>query len=278
MTRLENAAIEDDATLLSRNKAVTTREDAAYLREKTVCLREEAVNLREEAAQAREDEIDARERAVTARERIMRAADTVEAIPCDQSSNSQTSAAQLGVAFTEIHQSADHVHPKNAQLHHLAHHDPLTDLPDRAVLQDRLSEAIKLARSQDHHFAMLFVDIDQFHHMDSLGHETRDKLVQSVAQRIVGCVRHSDTVSRQDGNEFLVLLSHIKNTDDAALSARKILAALVVPHVVDQRELRISASIRICTCPDDGQNAETLLKSADSTIHPGKETAAAITK
>ncbi|MEO6823277.1 MAG: diguanylate cyclase [Nitrosospira sp.] len=277
MARMENAAIEKDATILSREKAVAIRENAAYLSKKTICLREEAVSLREEAARAREEEMDARERAVTAREQVMRPDDPVEAAPGDGSGNSQESTERLGVAFTEIHQSADHVHPKNAQLHHLAHHDPLTDLPDRAVLQDRLSEAIKLARSQDQHFAMLFVDIDQFNRIDSLGPEIRDKLLQSVAQRMVACVRHSDTVSRQDGNEFLVLLSHIKNTDDAALSARKILAALVVPHVIDQLEIRISASIRICTCPDDGQNAETLLKSADSTIYPGKETTA-ITK
>jgi diguanylate cyclase (GGDEF)-like protein len=119
---------------------------------------------------------------------------------------------------------------------------------------------------------MLFLDLDRFKHInDSLGHAVGDQLLQSVAQRLVSCVRHSDTISRQGGDEFVVLLSNIKHAEDAALSAQKILAALTAPHLIDQLELHVSVSIGISTYPDDGQDAETLLKNADSAMYHAKE-------
>ncbi len=98
-----------------------------------------------------------------------------------------------------------------------------------------------------------------------------DQLLQSVAQRLVACVRHSDTISRQGGDEFVLVLSFIEHAEDAALSAQKMLASLAQPHHIDRHDLHISVSIGISIYPDDGQDAETLIKSADTAMYHAKE-------
>jgi diguanylate cyclase (GGDEF)-like protein len=158
------------------------------------------------------------------------------------------------------------------ELDHRAHHDTLTDLPNRILLQDRLSQAIDLAQRQGKQLAVMFMDLDQFKHInDSLGHAVGDQLLQSVAQRLAGCVRQSDTVSRQGGDEFVVLLPQVEHAEDAALSAQKLLVALAPPHRIDRFDLHISISIGISLYPDDGQDAETLIKSADTAMYHAKE-------
>ena len=118
----------------------------------------------------------------------------------------------------------------------------------------------------------MFLDLDQFKHInDSLGHAVGDQLLQSVAQRLEACVRHSDTVSRQGGDEFVMLLPFIGHPEDAALSAQKLLAALAEPHHLRQHDLQASASIGISVYPDDGQDAETLIKNADAAMYNAKE-------
>ena len=103
------------------------------------------------------------------------------------------------------------------QLAHLAQYDSLTDLPNRTLLNDRLTHAIALARRHGTSLAVLFLDLDRFKHInDSLGHAMGDTLLQSVTHRLVGCVRKSDTVSRQGGDEFVVLLPQVENGEDAA--------------------------------------------------------------
>jgi diguanylate cyclase (GGDEF)-like protein/PAS domain S-box-containing protein len=159
-----------------------------------------------------------------------------------------------------------------AKMSHLAQHDSLTDLPNRMLLTDRLTQAISLARRNREQLAVLFLDLDHFKNInDSMGHATGDKLLQSVAQRLVACGRHSDTVSRQGGDEFVVLLPHIAHAPDAALSAQKMLAALAAPHCIAGKELRINASIGISTFPNDGQDTESLLKNADTAMYHAKE-------
>jgi diguanylate cyclase (GGDEF)-like protein len=123
---------------------------------------------------------------------------------------------------------------------HLAAHDSLTDLPNRMLLNDRLTQAIASARRHGHQLAVLFLDLDRFKHVnDSLGHEIGDKLLQSVAGRLVTCVRRSDTVSRQGGDEFVLLLSQVKHAEDAAASAQKTIRALAGPHNVADYDLHI---------------------------------------
>jgi diguanylate cyclase (GGDEF)-like protein/PAS domain S-box-containing protein len=155
---------------------------------------------------------------------------------------------------------------------YLAQHDFLTDLPNRMMLNDRLTQAIALACRLGHRLAVLFLDLDRFKRVnDSLGHVIGDTLLQSVAQRLVTCVRSSDTVSRQGGDEFVVLLAAIERAEDAAVSARKIIAALVAPHDVAHHQLHVTVTIGISIYPDDGPDAETLIKCADTAMYHAKE-------
>ncbi|MES2561601.1 MAG: EAL domain-containing protein [Pseudomonadota bacterium] len=155
---------------------------------------------------------------------------------------------------------------------YLAEHDLLTGLPNRFLLNDRLTQAIGLARRHEHKLALLFLDLDHFKHVnDSLGHSMGDKLLQAVATRLSACVRTSDTVSRQGGDEFLVLLTEIHAIQDAARFAEKISEALAKPHPISGSELRVGASIGISIYPDDGDTVDKLLNHADMAMYYGKE-------
>ena len=155
---------------------------------------------------------------------------------------------------------------------HLAHHDALTDLPNRVLVNERFIQAIALARRRGRKAAVLFLDVDRFKHVnDSLGHAMGDKLLLSVAARLLACVRVSDTVSRQGGDEFLVLLPDIERPQDAAYFAAKMLTALALPHRIDAQELHVTMSIGIGLYPDDGQDVDTVIKSADTAMYHAKE-------
>jgi diguanylate cyclase (GGDEF)-like protein len=154
---------------------------------------------------------------------------------------------------------------------YLAQHDFLTGLPNRMLLNDRLTQAIASAHRHRQSLAVLFLDVDRFKHInDSLGHAIGDQLLKSIARRLVACVRSSDTVSRQGGDEFVVLLSEVARAEDAALSADKILAAVSAPHRIDHQDLHVTVSVGIGVYPDDGTDAETLLKNADSALFRAK--------
>jgi diguanylate cyclase (GGDEF)-like protein/PAS domain S-box-containing protein len=158
------------------------------------------------------------------------------------------------------------------KMSYLAQHDSLTDLPNRGLLNDRLNHAISLAHRRRKKMAVLFLDIDRFKHVnDSLGHEIGDRLLQSVARRLLGCVRRSDTVSRQGGDEFVILLSEVAQAQDAAVSAEKMLQALSATHCIDAHELRVTGSIGIVIYPDDGTEADVLLKHADFAMYHAKD-------
>ena len=158
------------------------------------------------------------------------------------------------------------------KMSHLAQHDSLTDLPNRVLLNDRLTQAITLAHRNRKNLALLFLDVDRFKNInDSLGHDIGDHLLQTVAQRLLACVRSTDTVSRQGGDEFVVLLSEVTHAQDAAVSADKILLALSAPYNVDQHELHITVSIGIVTYPADGADAGTLMKNADFAMYHAKD-------
>jgi diguanylate cyclase (GGDEF)-like protein len=153
-----------------------------------------------------------------------------------------------------------------------AQHDFLTGLPNRALLNDRISQAISFAPRLNRKVAVLFLDLDGFKHInDSLGHAIGDKLLQSVAKRLVNCVRATDTVSRQGGDEFVVLLSEMAQSEDAAVTARRLLQALAEAHSIGQHELHVTASIGVSVYPDDGLDAETLIKNADTAMYQSKD-------
>jgi diguanylate cyclase (GGDEF)-like protein/PAS domain S-box-containing protein len=158
------------------------------------------------------------------------------------------------------------------QMTHSAEHDFLTGLPNRMLLNDRISQAIALAPRHMKHVAVLFLDLDGFKHInDSLGHPTGDRLLQSIGKRLVECVRASDTVSRQGGDEFVVLLSEVAEAEDAAITARRMLQAVAQPHSIDKHELYVTTSIGVSVYPDDGLDAETLIKNADTAMYQAKE-------
>jgi len=158
------------------------------------------------------------------------------------------------------------------QMTHSAQHDFLTGLPNRMLLNDRVRQAITLAPRHNKKVAVLFLDLDGFKHInDSLGHPTGDKLLQSVAKRLVECVRGSDTVSRQGGDEFVVLLSEMTQSEDAAITARRMLELVAEAHSIDQHDLHVTTSIGVSVYPEDGLDAETLIKNADTAMYQAKE-------
>jgi diguanylate cyclase (GGDEF)-like protein/PAS domain S-box-containing protein len=160
------------------------------------------------------------------------------------------------------------------QMAHSAQHDFLTGLPNRMLLNDRVSQAIALAARHMKKIAVLFLDLDGFKHInDSLGHPVGDKLLQSIAKRLVDCVRGPDTVSRQGGDEFVVLLSEVEQPEDAAIAARRMLQAVAEAHSIGQHDLHVTTSIGVSVYPDDGVDAETLIKNADTAMYQAKENA-----
>lgn len=154
---------------------------------------------------------------------------------------------------------------------YLAQHDHLTDLPNRTLLQDRLAQAMIAVQRSGGSIGLLFIDLDRFKHInDSLGHAVGDRLLQQVARRLVATVRDDDTVSRQGGDEFVVLLMRLNDPRDAAWVAQKILRTLADPFRVDEHELHIGASIGISLYPEDGDDLRDLMKQADTAMYHAK--------
>jgi len=257
ITFREKSIIDGEATVFNREVLVAAREDTAHLREVAAILREDAAYLREGTATLREQEI--------------HSAEKIQVASDEHIKQLQQANAHLVVATIEAHKLAEEVQAAKVQLDHLAHHDVLTGLPNRMLLQDRLSQAIELACRQDKKIAVMYMDLDRFKHInDSLGHALGDQLLKSVAHRLQVCVRHSDTISRQGGDEFVVLLSYVERAEDAALCAQKMLEAIALPHRFDLHDLHISVSIGISIYPDDGQDVATLIKSADTAMYHAK--------
>ena len=154
---------------------------------------------------------------------------------------------------------------------HLAQHDFLTGLPNRVLLTERCAQAIGQANRHKKQVGLLFLDLDFFKRInDSLGHAIGDQLLQSVADRLVATVRATDTVCRQGGDEFVILLAEIEQLLDATYVAEKLLAAFALPHHIDGHELQVSLSIGISIYPDDGSDADTVMQNADTAMFHAK--------
>ena len=157
------------------------------------------------------------------------------------------------------------------RLAYFAHHDSLTNLPNRVLLNDLLTKTLRAAKRHNAVLAVLYLDLDRFKHInDSLGHAVGDRLLQAVARRLIACVRASDTVCRLGGDEFVIILSEVAHAEDAAVCAEKILESLRIPLVIEGQELHISSSIGIAVFPSDGLEVEGLLKNADSAMYEAK--------
>jgi len=176
------------------------------------------------------------------------------------------------VEFVAVARDISERKQADARIEFLAHHDPLTNLPNRLLGKDRLELAVARAERSGSKVALLFLDLDQFKRVnDSLGHSIGDALLQSVSARLQGCLRESDTLSRQGGDEFLILLEELRDGEAAARVAETVLTSLSIAFLIDEQELYISGSIGIAIYPDDGTDFDTLLKKADTAMYHAKD-------
>jgi diguanylate cyclase (GGDEF)-like protein/PAS domain S-box-containing protein len=172
------------------------------------------------------------------------------------------------IVFHDVSQSRSMVQ----KMAHLAVHDSLTDLPNRVLLTERLSQAIGMANRHRKRGALLYMDLDNFKRVnDTLGHEIGDKLLKLVADRLTACVRATDTVCRQGGDEFVILLAEIEQPQDAAHIAEKLRVELAMPQLIDSHELHTSMSIGISVFPDNGNDVDAVMRNADTAMFYAKE-------
>ena len=158
-----------------------------------------------------------------------------------------------------------------ARLQHVAQHDPLTDLPNRELFHDRLDVAMARARREGEPLALLYIDLDRFKRVnDNYGHDAGDMLLREVAARLRQCVRESDTIGRFGGDEFVVLLGHLRLPGDATTVATKIRLALHHPYAIGHHRLEVAASIGIAFFPSHGESREQLIRSADEAMYRAK--------
>ena len=156
-------------------------------------------------------------------------------------------------------------------LQHLATHDALTDLPNRFLMADRLSQLLARAKRSSAAFAVLFMDIDRFKGVnDSRGHEFGDLLLRAVAKRLTSTVRQSDTVARIGGDEFVIILENLHQIAEADEVASKVQRALARPFTLERRRLKVTASIGISFYPENGEDTDTLLRAADYAMYLAK--------
>jgi len=271
-----NALAEPDIVVYTREQAGPSREKVATLREDCLSLREEAADLREEAANLREDVADLREEAASLDEKNLHAeiktANVREAQSKLVESELREANEQLVVAAVNAQILVDEAEQATAEMTHMAEHDFLTGLPNRVLLIDRLLQAIMFARRYGKKVALMYLDLDHFKQInDSFGHGVGDRLLQPVAKRLQGAVRLSDTVSRQGGDEFVVLLSEVDGEKGAVLIAEKLIKAMAEPHIIGDHRVFASLSIGISLYPDDGKNVEAVIRNADTAMYHAKK-------
>ena len=255
--------------LAEREAAVLAGEEAVLSRSETADRRHEAADRRHEAADRREAAADRREAAADRREEAARAA---AALGATAGAQLREANERLVVASVRAETMTEAAEQATAQTSYMAEHDFLTGLPNRSLLADRLAQSIALAQRHGKRVALMYLDLDHFKHVnDSLGHAIGDQLLQSAAKRLQACVRNSDTVSRQGGDEFVVLLAEIEAVRDAALTAQKLIEAMAAPHLIGGHRLHVTLSIGISLYPDDGKDAETLLRNADTAMYHAKK-------
>jgi diguanylate cyclase (GGDEF)-like protein len=183
-----------------------------------------------------------------------------------------TAIAALGIIVAVLEDEREAAELASSQVEHLAYHDTVTSLPNRALFSDRLMVALAHAARHRHKLAVLFLDIDRFKQInDSLGHTVGDRLLRIVAERIRTTVRDEDTVARFGGDEFTILIHIIGKIEDAGKIAQKILDSLKTPIVIDDREFVVTSSIGISIYPVDGTDGETLIRNADTAMYRAKD-------
>jgi diguanylate cyclase (GGDEF)-like protein/PAS domain S-box-containing protein len=195
-----------------------------------------------------------------------------EIIPLLENINVVRNAAGEVTHYISVITDITSLKESQARLDFLAHHDVLTELPNRLLFQDRLEQAIERARREGSRLGLLFIDLDRFKNInDSLGHHVGDLLLVAVSQRLRDLLRRADSVARLGGDEFVVLSENLGDPDDACLLAHKIVTAIRQPFRIQDQELHIGCSIGITLFPEDGPDAGVLLRNADTAMYRAKE-------
>jgi diguanylate cyclase (GGDEF)-like protein/PAS domain S-box-containing protein len=186
---------------------------------------------------------------------------------------------ELSVALRNLEQEVAERRVAEERARHLADHDALTSLPNRRLLEDRLSQALALNRRNRGHAAVMYVDLDRFKAVnDAHGHGVGDALLKEVAARLVGQLRDVDTICRIGGDEFIIVLPELKRPADAAGVAQKLIDRLSEPVRVEGLDLQVSSSAGISVFPQDGADAETLIRNADAALYYAKDSGRACYK
>ena len=233
--------------LADREVAVLAGEQAVHLREEIATLREKVLRAQEEAARAKAE------------------------LSAHNEAQLREANEHLVVATVRAQTMTEVAEQATLQMAYMAKHDFLTGLPNRYLLTDRLTQSMALAQRHGKKVALLYLDLDHFKHInDSLGHAVGDQLLQSAAKRLQACVRLSDTVCRQGGDEFVVLLAEVQAVQDAHLAAEKLIKAMAEPHLIGSHRLYVTPSIGISLYPDHGQDVETVVRNADIAMYHAK--------
>jgi diguanylate cyclase (GGDEF)-like protein len=233
------------------------------------------IELTEAAVAAAEAALAARERAVLAREQAADRRDAAAVLAAEHLSHSHSELREanghLVAAALEAQTNAEAAERAAALMSLKAERDFLTGLPNRALLAERLTHAMELAQCHGTRAALMFLDLDNFKEVnDLLGHAVGDGLLQSVARRLQSCLRGSDTVSRQGGDEFLMLLTEVTSVRDTGVIAAKLQQAMAEPHLVGDHRIHVTLSIGISLYPDDGTDVDSLLSHADTAMYFAK--------
>jgi len=254
---------EREANLLADEHIADQREKKADRRQENADQRQENADLRQEAA-------DLRQKAAEQSEMAVRAKAELDAIT---EAHLREANERLVIATVHAQTMTEAAESVTEQMSYMAQHDFLTGLPNRALLTERLAQSIALAERHGKRVALMYLDLDHFKHInDSLGHAIGDQLLQSAAKRLQACLpRHSDTVSRQGGDEFVVLLAEVYAAEDAAAAAEKLIKVMAEPHLIAGHRLHVTLSIGISLYPDDGQDSETVIKNADTAMYHAKK-------
>ena len=229
------------------------------------------LSLREQALGAREEAIEVREETAASLEAALVESQSTKAALDHHVDQLRKANEQLVLTTLQTQTVIEQVEKTKNQLAHMAHYDFLTDLPNRALLRERMRQAKALAKRHRKMMAILFMDLDKFKSInDTLGHGVGDVLLRAVAKRLTASVRATDTVSRQGGDEFIVLLSEVADEKAASVIAGKIHAALTAPYDIAEQQLQIGVTIGISMYPDDDDDPETLIRNADMAMYHAK--------
>jgi len=248
LTPKENESTLSEKTSNIKNNIGSHEADGLLIRKETVRLREKVLRIKKKTARAKAE-----------------LSSHIEALLREANE-------QLVIATVRAQNMTEAAQRAAAQMAHMARHDVLTGLPNRALFNDRLERSIALAKRQGKKVGLMYMDIDHFKHInDSLGHLVGDKLLQSIARRLQACVRLSDTVSRHGGDEFVVLLADVEDAHGAVLSAQKLIDTMAEPHIIGIHRIHVTLSIGISLYPDDGKDLESIVSNADTAMYHAKK-------